>query len=279
MFSSALCLTVVLFFFTACIGEEVKPHTEEKIIAARLLHTPVDSNHVKASIRTIPIDSTISIDFLMGKFTPSKHPDFVLIPQKYASRAGMYMHREAFDAFKRMADAAQKQGIILQIKSAARNYQKQKQIWNDKWNGKRLLEGNYNAAKLYPLAKKRAIKILEYSSMPGTSRHHWGTDIDLNAFTNSYFEKGKGLQEYLWLTKHAKDYGFCQPYTAKGKSRPYGYNEEKWHWSYTPLSRKFTQQYTTRISNKDIKGFDGADTVSEIDIIQKYVLGIAEDCL
>ncbi len=51
--------------------------------------------------------------------------------------------------------------------------------------------------------------------MPGTSRHHWGTEIDLNALNNKWFENGKGLKVYQLAYKNAAQYGFHQPYTAK----------------------------------------------------------------
>ena len=38
------------------------------------------------------------------------------------------------------------------------------------------------------------------------------------------------------VTANASRYGFARPYTA---GRSGGYEEEKWHWSYLPLSRKF----------------------------------------
>jgi LAS superfamily LD-carboxypeptidase LdcB len=82
----------------------------------------------------------------------------------------------------------------------------------------------------------RAKEILKYSSMPGTSRHHWGTDFDINKLTNSYYESGDGKIILDWLTAHASHYGFARPYTA---GRSGGYQEERWHWSYLPLSRKF----------------------------------------
>ena len=65
--------------------------------------------------------------------------------------------------------------------------------------------------------------------MPGsTSRHHWGTEIDIHSLKNGDFADGEGLKIYEWLTTHAEDYGFYQPYTAEQ-----GYEEEeKWHWSY-----------------------------------------------
>jgi len=227
----------------------------------------------------ITIDSNITTDYLVGKFTPSKHPDFALIGKTHSSRGGMYLRKAAYAKFVEMTEAAKKDGVQFIIKSATRNFAAQKVIWEGKWNGNRLLEGKENAKKNYPDPNTRALKILEYSSMPGTSRHHWGTDFDVNAFTNAYFEKGKGLKEYEWLVAHAHEYGFCQPYTPKGTERPDGYNEEKWHWSYLPIAKKLTDQYQLRISNKDISGFEGADTAEGINVIKKYVLGINEVCL
>ena len=114
--------------------------------------------------------------------------------------------------------------------------------------------------------------------MPGSSRHHWGTDIDINALENSYFESGRGLKEYEWLKKHAADFGFCQPYSPKGPERPEGYNEEKWHWSYLPLARPLTQQAKLRLNNEALKGFRGAEAASGVSIVDNYVLGINKAC-
>ncbi len=83
--------------------------------------------------------------------------------------------------------------------------------------------------------------------MPGTSRHHWGTDFDLNNLTNSYFSRGEGKVIYAWLKKNAGKYGFCQPYTA---GREEGYNEERWHWSYIPLARIFLREWNSLYEKK-----------------------------
>jgi len=50
--------------------------------------------------------------------------------------------------------------------------------------------------------------------MPGTSRHHWGTDVDLFSLDNKFFESGDGKIWYSWMVQNAAKYGFCQPYTA-----------------------------------------------------------------
>lgn len=232
----------------------------------------------KLPIVASPIDTSFTTDYIMGKFDPAKHSDFELIDIKYASRAGMYMRKDAYLKFKEMHEAAKKDGIKLVIKSATRNFNAQKAIWEGKWSGKRKLEGGISAPQKYPLAKDRASKILEWSSMPGTSRHHWGTDIDLNAFVNSYFEKGQGLKEYEWLSTYAHQFGFCQPYSPKGKDRPAGYNEEKWHWSFLPVAIPLTQLAESDLTNDMISGFDGANTAAEIDIVNNYILGINPTC-
>ena len=115
--------------------------------------------------------------------------------------------------------------------------------------------------------------------MPGTSRHHWGTDIDLNAFNNKYFEAGEGLKIYTWLLENAHKYGFCQPYTDKDYNRHNGYNEEKWHWSYITVARQLTYEGKATVKKEMIQGFQGAETAPEIDVVNNYILGINADCL
>lgn len=78
--------------------------------------------------------------------------------------------------------------------------------------------------------------------MPTTSRHHWGTDTDINSVDPEYFDVEPGLSEYKWLRANAYKFGFCQPYNAKN-IRPIGYNEEKWHWSFMPISKKLYVSY------------------------------------
>jgi len=168
-----------------------------------------------------------TIEFVTGQFDPASREDFVLIPTKYADRAGMYMHKDAFVSFEEMFAAASKEGIKLVIRSAARNFNYQKSIWEAKWSGSRKLSGGVNASKEFPMEIERAKEIMKYSAMPGASRHHWGTDIDFNAFENSYFESGSGKKLFDWLETNASHYGFDRPYTEKGTDRNSGYEEEK----------------------------------------------------
>lgn len=226
-----------------------------------------------------PKRDSFGLDYVMGKFDPASHPDFTPIDAAYADRNGLYMRKDAYQAFLRMHEAAKVAGHSLVIRSAARNFDYQKGIWERKWTGDRRLSSGENAAEAYPDAKSRALAILKYSSMPGTSRHHWGTDIDLNAFNNDYFEKGEGAELYQWLAAHAAEFGFCQPYTPKGDERPYGYNEEKWHWSYLPVAMPLTQLAKEALRDSMISGFKGAEAAPGIQVVSRYVLGINQGCL
>jgi len=199
---------------------------------------------------------------LLGDINPAQHHDFKKLRSKYTTKSSAYLRDEVYDAFKDMWKAADKDDISLIIVSATRNRSYQSGIWNRKWNS---FGGEETS---------RAERILLYSSMPGTSRHHWGTDFDLNALKNSYFESGEGLKVYTWLEANAADFGFYQPYIAYNDYREQGYREEKWHWSYFPLASKFQRAYNHLVKYGDLNGFQGDEYARKLDVIDAYVNGV-----
>ena len=217
--------------------------------------------------------------YLTGKFDPAGRDDFILIPPQYANNDNpMYLRKEAYGAFLQMEAAAKLDSINLKIASATRNFYYQRDIWEKKWIGATLVDGE-NLSVSLPEGSLRFRKILEYSAAPGTSRHHWGTDIDLNYAIPSYFEEGRGKEIYDWLTQNAGRFGFCQVYNAKNAPRVTGYHEEKWHWSYLPLARNFTEEYKTLITESDLTGFMGEEYAIGQSLINDYVLSINPECL
>ncbi len=268
-------LTVILYLFcVVCLSAVYKT-----VVAGT--STSVSSENKALPILTEdPGEKTeIQVDkkFLLGKFEPSQEKDFVEVDSKYTDGRRLYLRQETYEAFIRMHDAALQSGIKLIIISATRNFNSQKYIWERKWNGKTAVDGK-NLAETVSDPVERARIILRFSSMPGTSRHHWGTDIDLNALDNTYFSTGEGKKIYNWLTENASEYGFCQTYTPKGPNRPTGYEEEKWHWSYLPLARPFLGQYTQKVSYDDLKGFLGWETAKALRVIENYVRSINKNC-
>lgn len=217
--------------------------------------------------------------YLMGKFDPAQKEGFVLVPEQYTlSENKMYLRKETYEAYLQMKRAADIDFIDLKIASATRNFDSQRKFWDNQWSGATIVDGK-NLAKSIPLGLERFEKILEYSAPPGTSRHHWGTDIDINGANPSYFETESGEKEYEWLTKNAYLFGFCQTYNKKNSDKKTSYNEEKWHWSYLPLSKNFTQEYKNLIKDEDIKGFLGDEYVPALNLINDYVLAINPDCI
>ena len=215
---------------------------------------------------------------ILGKFNPENDEAFIEASLKYANRKGLFVRKEAYEAFIKMHAAAKEADIDLTIVSATRNFYYQKGIWERKWNGQRIVEGK-NLAKEVSDPVERARIILRYSSMPGTSRHHWGTDIDLNSVNNSYFDTPQGIKTYNWLKSNAANFGFCQTYTPKGELRPTGYEEEKWHWSYMPLAKDYLELFKNEVTYEDLKGFEGCEAAKQLQVIEKYVMAINRECL
>lgn len=267
-----ITLIFLLTFFTACQAQTDSQQTTESPTNEAPVSSPDEGQAAESQSGV-----ELSEEALLGKINPAQDTGFTQIAAEYTNKEEIYLRNQAYRDFVRMEAAAAESGIALEIISATRNFAAQKYIWEAKWNGQRKVDG-MNLSQAMPVPRERALKILEYSSMPGTSRHHWGTDIDLNALNNQYFASGEGKKIYDWLQAHAHEYGFCQVYTEKGNDRPYGYNEEKWHWSYMPLASQFLNQYNEKISYEDLGGFDGDQVAQEIEAIRKYVNGIAPPC-
>jgi D-alanyl-D-alanine carboxypeptidase len=211
----------------------------------------------------------VTKDFLLGKFDYKKDERFVLVDKKWCEKE-IYLQKKTYEAFLKMAEAAKADDINLIIVSGTRSFNDQKIIWEKKWK---------NNQKKIKNAKENALKILSYSSMPSTSRHHWGTDIDINSVEESYFKEGTGKKVYRWLVENASRFGFCQVYSNKKTNKRMGYDTEVWHWSFMPLASYYLDNYVKNITYKDITGFSGSEQASSINMIQDYVQGIDRSCI
>ncbi len=231
------------------------------LVTTDIIETPIDT------IKPIEVPQLkLTKELVLGKFDYKTDSTFIKVNSNHSAKE-IYLKKQVYNAFLDMYDVANNDGITLKIISGTRNFYEQKAIWERKWK-------KYN--NLAP--KQRALKILEFSSMPTTSRHHWGTDIDLNSLSNSYFSNGKGQKEYEWLKANALNFGFYQVYTIKDSGRT-GYNLEKWHWSYLPLASHYLEYYNANILQNDINGFKGSELAKDLNIIETYVNGIAKKAI
>ncbi|NER18618.1 M15 family metallopeptidase [Spongiivirga citrea] len=155
---------------------------------------------------------------------------------------GFLLRKEAYEAYMKMCKAALKDGIEIKAVSSYRNYDHQNRIWTRKYN-------RFTKEGLSPIRAIR--KIVEYSTIPGTSRHHWGTDIDIidgskkvegDVLVASKFHgNGPFCKLREWLDKHSLEFGFHTVYTSNANRK--GFKYEPWHLSYAAISRPMLKQY------------------------------------
>ena len=180
------------------------------------------------------------------------------------------IHKDANFAFEKMKEHAQKDGIKIEIVSSYRSFEKQKQLFENKYI-------RFTNEGMTP--EKAIEKIIEYSTIPGTSRHHWGTDLDL---IDANFPKPESILEeehfygngpYCkfkeWMDIYAESYGFIEVYTQSYFRK--GFKHEPWHYSFAPVSIPMLKSFK-KLNLKDIlktENIEGASFFSD-DFIQKY---------
>jgi len=176
---------------------------------------------------------------------------------EYVQTLGCSLHPLVIEPFSRMREAAAAEGIDLAIASSFRDFERQRRIWNEKFRGERPTRdrtGHLVDILSTPPAQ-RVETILAWSALPGASRHHWGSDLDV--FDRAALPQGYTLQltpaEYAstgpfakldaWLRVHAVRYGFFRPYEIdRGGILP-----EPWHLSYRPLGQECLTRLTPAV--------------------------------
>lgn len=156
------------------------------------------------------------------------------------------LHREAAGPFLAMRDAAAAAGIDLQPVSSFRDFDRQLAIWNAKFRGERPV---YDAAGCLldcsGLDPEALIDtILLWSALPGASRHHWGSDVDVidraalpagsepQLLPWEFAPGGPFAPLDAWLRGNMGRFGFFRPYESfRGGVRP-----EPWHLSFEPVA-------------------------------------------
>jgi len=156
------------------------------------------------------------------------------------------LHYETVASLLAMRDEAAKAGIDLAPCSSFRDFDTQLSIWNRKWNGERpLYDRAGRPLRRSELSDSEAIDaILSWSSLPGGSRHHWGSDLDvidraampagykLELVPSEYASGGIFARLTQWLDENMHRFGFFRPYrTDRG-----GVSPEPWHLSYAPVA-------------------------------------------
>ena len=156
------------------------------------------------------------------------------------------LHADTGAALGAMAAAAREAGIELSVVSAFRDFERQAAIWNGKYRGERpLLDRDGRQLEHAGLDEPALVDaILCWSALPGASRHHWGTDVDVvdGAAVPAGYRPKLTAEEFAprgvfaklngWLSANMGRFGFFRPYASdRGGVLP-----EPWHLSYAPLA-------------------------------------------
>ncbi len=238
----------------------------------------------KSSLTTLAI-STIPSSILLGK----KDEEYSILELMGKVDIDLYgkninLRKEAHDAFLEMKKAAYSSGIDLKIVSSYRSFQKQVQIWERKY------DAYTEDDAMEPL--DAIDKIIEYSTIPGTSRHHWGTDIDVvdgyrkvegNVLNPNKFEEGGPYEDFKnWMDENSEKYGFYLVYNDHPKRK--GFKYEPWHYSYAPISKPMLTAFRRKnilsiLQNEDFYGTDHFTNGFIKDYIRNNILDINKNLL
>lgn len=212
------------------------------------------------------------------------------------------IHNEVVGPFLKLHAAAAKEGINLVPASSFRDFERQKLIWNNKYNGERAVyDGAGLKVDILKLSLEERVELmLIWSALPGASRHHWGTDLDIfdRAAVSIDYEPKLLASEYAiggpfskldkWLDRNLKKFGFFRPY-GKASSRIHdkelqiknnwvGVNPEPWHISYSPIAQACLPLLTPKLLSDLIKTNEIQGSVYILknieDIHTKFVMSI-----
>jgi LAS superfamily LD-carboxypeptidase LdcB len=170
---------------------------------------------------------------------------------------GCILHSEAALQALAMRAAARTAGIELAIVSSFRDFDRQLVLWNSKYSGERqLLDRDGRVLSHARLSESALIDaILTWSALPGASRHHWGTDMDVvdraavaadyrpQLVPAEFAANGPFARLDAWLAANMETFGFFRPYTTdRGGVQP-----EPWHLSFAPVAEPALAALTPQI--------------------------------
>ena len=186
---------------------------------------------------------------------------------------GAAIHTQALEPFLDMKADAARVGIDIAIVSSFRDFAAQQRIWDLKYRGERpLYDAEGNVRDHASLSQDELVDaILCWSALPGGSRHHWGTELDVvdtAGMPEGYrvrlvpaeTEPGGVFHDLQrWLDENMARFNFFRPYsTFRGGVLP-----EPWHLSYAPVSTGALEALTFEVL---------ADAVESSDLLGKHVV-------
>jgi LAS superfamily LD-carboxypeptidase LdcB len=173
------------------------------------------------------------------------------------------LHSQVIAPFLNLRRAALADGFDLTPQSGFRDFSRQLAIWNGKYSGARPMQdaagSPIDVRQLSPRGRVEAI--LLWSALPGASRHHWGTDMDLIdaraapadyrvQLTPEEFAAGGPFAALgNWLEIHAARFGFFRPFRGIRS----GVQPEPWHFSFAPVAENARRALSAAVLRQAIE--------------------------
>lgn len=217
----------------------------------------------------------------------------VPVAQSTKAIAQSMINVDAAEDFLALQEAAMTAGFDLQIASGFRSFERQLHIWNSKFEGRLPiydLEGSLVSVSNMT-EQQRVFAILNFSALPGLSRHHWGSDFDyydptalgnekLQLNENEYTNNGVFSALNIWLDDALPQFGFFKPYRAYNNEIK-GTAAEPWHLSHIKTSSTYLhflrhhakQVLLPTLQQHNIRGFDSIERHFD-DILHRFALSI-----
>ena len=186
---------------------------------------------------------------------------------------GHFLHRDVVAAYLLLVEQAAEEGIALRLASGFRSFDRQLAIWNAKAQGERLVvDCDGKPVAMTELSERdQLFAILRWSALPGASRHHWGSDMDIwdSAAVNDNYQLQLNPQEYAaggpfhacsrWLDELMRrgKTEFFRPYTQGDNENIIdGVGAEPWHLSFRPLATICDKALTPDVLRELVKKTD-----------------------
>ena len=172
------------------------------------------------------------------------------------------LHAHVVAPFLNLRRAALADGFDPVPQSSFRDFSRQLMIWNGKFSGARpMLDASGRRIDVRDLTPDERIEaIMLWSALPGASRHHWGTDIDLIdrqaappgyriQLTPEEFAPGGPFAPLAaWLEVNAARFGFFRPFRGELS----GVQPEPWHFSFAPVAESARRSLSPAVLHKAI---------------------------
>jgi LAS superfamily LD-carboxypeptidase LdcB len=170
------------------------------------------------------------------------------------------LHAHVAAPFMNLRSAALADGFDLTPVSSFRDFSRQLNIWNKKFSGEqRMFDAAGRPIDVDELSPAERIEaILLWSALPGASRHHWGTDVDLvdRQATAAGYRPQLTAEEFApggpyaalaeWLEANAARFGFFRPFRGVLS----GVLPAPWHFSFAPVAENARRALNPAVLHK-----------------------------